>query len=412
MIKIFNFIKHPLFSGSAIMVFGSNSINSLNYLYHLIMGRFLGPANYGELVSIISIIGLLSIIPGSISLVVIKYISGSKDNNETKAIVNWLKRKIFMMSVLFVILILLIAPILSGFLYINNFVYWFIVAISFLFSIQTILNRSILQGLLKFKEMIATTLIESIIRLLASVLLVYLGFQVMGALVGFLLSIMIGWYLTNLYLRKYSEKNAGPPPNLKKMLLFAFPVAIQSFSVTALYSSDLILVKHFFSAYDTGIYASLSTLGKIIFFGTGPIAAVMFPLVSQRHSREVKNNKLLIYSLAVTGVASLFITAFYYFFPTFAISLLYGSAYVKEANLLVWFGIFISLFTLSSLIVSFNLSLGKTRVVILPLLAAISQIIFIWIYHQNIFQVVLVSVITNALLLLTLLIYSVYSKKK
>ncbi|MCL5073922.1 MAG: oligosaccharide flippase family protein [Actinobacteria bacterium] len=402
--------NHPLFSGSAIMVLGSNSVNFLAYLYHLIMGRILGPSNYGELASMLSIIGLLGIIPASINLVVIKYISGSKNEAETQAIVSWFKRKIFLMAVLFALGVLIVSPLLSSFLHIKNIIYWFVIAVSFLFAIQTVLNRAILQGLLKFKETITTTLIENIIKLLGSILLVYLGFQVMGAMVGFALSAIIGWYLTNSYLKNYSEK-VVTFPDAKKIFLFALPVALQSFSITALYSSDLILVKHFFTAHDTGIYASLSTLGKIIFFGTGPIASVMFPLISQRQSRGGKYKKILFYSIATTGAVAFILTLFYWVFPQFAISLLYGSAYLGASNLLVWFGIFISLFTLSSLLVSFNLSLGDTNVVIFPFAAALGQIIAIWVFHESLFQVVLVSTLVNALLLLSLLIYSSYKRK-
>ena len=409
--KIFNLIKHPLFSGSAIMIVGSNLVSFLNYFYHLIMGRMLGPANYGELAALISLIGLLGIIPSSISLVVIKYIS-SADKQEVNNLINWLKKKVFLISFILFVAILLISPFITSFLKIPKMSYLIFIAIAFLFSFQSGLNRSILQGLLRFKDMVVSTLLEGGVRLIASIFLVYLGFQISGVMFALTISAVLGWYLTNNYLKQKSNREADPPPpNIKPMLVFTIPVIIQTIAITSLYSSDVILVKHFFSSHDAGIYAALSTLGKIIFFGSGPIASVMFPLVSQRHSRGAKYNKILIYSLAATVAVAIFISMFYYLFPTFAISLLYGSAYVNTASLLVWFGIFISLFTLSSLIVSFNLSLGKTRVVILPLLAALAQIIFIWIYHQSIFQVVLVSVITNALLLLTLLIYSIYSKK-
>lgn len=404
-------VTHPLFSGSAIMIIGSNSVSFFSYLYHLVMGRMLGPAGYGELAAIISLIGLLGIIPASLNLVVIKYISIAKNDREIAALINWMKRKTLLASLIFSLVIFIASPFISSFLNINKIYYLILVAVSFLFSIQNLLNRSILQGLLKFKEMVVSMLIENVSKLLVSIFLVYLGFQVGGAVVGFFISIIIGWYITKSYLRYHSKNGHQFKIDSRQILLFSVPVLIQSLSITSIYSSDVILVKHFFSSHDAGIYASLSTLGKIIFFGSGPIGAVMFPLVSRRNAEGRPSERIFLYSFLATLLLSLFIIAIYFWIPTLAIKLLYGSAYLEFSNLLVWFGFFIALFTLSSLLVNYSLSLGRNKVVLLPLCAAILQVIAILLFHQTLYIVVLISTFVSALLLVSLLIYSSYAKR-
>lgn len=407
--KIFNLVKHPLFAGSFIMIFGSNAVSFLNYLYHFVMGRLLGPAAYGELAAIISLIGLLGIIPGSLSLVVIKYVSSAKDEKVISALINWLRTKIFLASFIFALIIFISSPVISSFLHINNTFYLIFVSVSFLFSIQALFNRSILQGLLKFKETVISILMENGIKLISSIVLVYLGFQVGGAIVGFVVSVVLGWYITNSYLRHY-KKQTDINIDLKQILLFVIPVLVQSVATTSLYSSDVILIKHFFSSYDSGIYASLSTLGKIIFFGTSPISSVMFPLVSKKSARGENYRKIFIYSFITTILLSVSILLIFAFFPQIAIKLLYGKLYLAAANLLIWFGIAMTLFTLSSLLINYGLSLGRTSIVILPLIAALAQILLIWFFHQSLFHVILVSIIVNALLLLSLLVYSMYRR--
>lgn len=404
--KISNILLHPLFSGSLIMVFGSNAINFLNYIYHLIIGRLLGPAFYGELASLISTIGLLGIIPGSLSLVIIKYVSSAKNENEVAILAGWLKHKILLASLLFFVGIIVVSPFILSFLHINKISYILLIAISSLFSIQSLLNRSILQGLLKFKEMVLSVLLENSAKLLISVVLVYLGFRVGGAVLAFATASLLGWYITNFYL-KIAKGKDNFTLNFKPMLLFTIPVLVQSFATTSLYSSDVILVKHFFSSHEAGIYASLSTLGKIIFFGTGPIGSVMFPLVSQRKARQQSYKKIFIFSFLGTGILASGVLLIYWLFPELAIRLLYGGAYIEAKNLLVWFGIFISLFTLAFLLVNYCLSLGKTTVVIFPAVAAIAQVIAIFFFHETIFTVILISIIVTALLLLALIIYSI-----
>lgn len=403
-------IKSPLFSGSVIMIVGSNSANFLNLLYHFVLGKMLGPGGYGEFVAIISLVGLLGILPVSLSLVVVKYISAAKNSSTISALIHWFKTKVFRISLIFSTIILLTSPVISSFLHINNVIYLILIAFSFLFSIQSLLNRAILQGLLKFKEMVISVIAENSMKLLVSVLLIYLGFQVGGAISGFVISIILGWYIAKSYLH-YSKEKKGININLRPMLAFAVPVFMQSLAVTSLYSSDVILVKHFFSSHDAGIYAALSTLGKIIFFGAGPIGAVMFPLISKRHAQDGEYRKLFVYSLLSTLILAVFVLVIYWLFPGFIINVFYGSAYLEVANLLVWFGIFITLFTLSSLLITFHLSLGRTKVVWLPVAASIVQIIIIWFYHGTLFAVVVNSIAVTALLLVCLLIYSSYEKR-
>lgn len=404
--QISNILKHPLFSGSAIMVIGSNATNFLNYIYHLIMGRLLGPANYGELAALISLMGLLSILPGSINLVIIKYVSSAKNETDVISLISWLKARIVKVSLMLTFVILITSPLIASFLHINKFIYLILIAVSFLFGFQSLFYRAILQGLLKFKEMILSVLVENTSKLLISVFLIYLGFRVGGAMLAFVIAAFLGWYITTYYLKFRTKQKTYVSPDVKSMALFAVPVIIQSFSQASLYSSDVILVKHFFTSYDAGIYASLSTLGKIIFFGTGPIGAVMFPIVSQRKAKGGNYRKIFIYSLFSTSFLAASLLMIYWLFPNLAIRLLYGSAYLEGSNLLVWFGIFITLFTIAFLFISYALSLGKTKVVLLPFIAAISQIILIWFFHESLFRVIAISIVISALLLLGLLIYS------
>ncbi len=409
MMKIFSLINNPLFTGSMVMIIGSNLVNFLNYLYHLIIGRMLGPSDYGELAAIISLIGLLGIIPAPLGTSIIKYISSAKNNTESANMISWLKIKYFQGSFIFFVIVLVISPVMSSFLKIHNISYFILIAVSFLFSLQSGLNRSILQGLLKFKEMVITVLAENSTKLILSIGFVYLGFKVGGAIFALVVAALLGWYVTKQYLRHSKTRKPNFTPDIKSMLMFTIPVFIQNFATTSLYSSDVILVKHFFSSHDAGIYAALSTLGKIIFFAAGPIGAVMFPLVSKRSAKGENYKRVFMFSLAATVFLSGAILLVYLLFPSLAIQLLYGSLFLEASGLLLWFGIFITFFTLASLIINYTLSLGRTRVVIFPAIAAVFQVVLIWFFHDSLFSVVLISIFVSALLLVALLIYSIYS---
>jgi len=401
---------NPLFLGSAIMMIGLNGISVLNYIYHLILGRLLGPTNYGELAALISLVGLLGIIPSSLNLVVVKYVSSAKDEKEVNNLTDWLRSWLLKISIIFFLTIVLASPAISSFLHIDNIIYIVLISLSLVFSLHALFNRAILQGFLKFKQMIFSIFIENITKLVTSILLVYIGFSVGGAMVAFLIATIVGWYQTNSYLKYRKNYNSVPPKNIKPIIQFIIPVFIQSISMTSLYSTDVILVKHFFSSFDAGIYAAVATLGKIIFFATGPISTVMFPLVSQRQSKGQNHSNIFIMSFLATGIIAVGVLIGYWFVPQFAIGLLYGKLYLTGTNLLFLYGVFITLFTLSVLLVNYGLSLGKTRIVLFALGAAIAQPILILFFHHSLQEIIVVSLLVTALLLVCLFIYSTYGR--
>lgn len=402
---IFN---NSFLSSSLIMIIGSNATNFLNYIYHLVMARLLSPSQYGELASVISVVGLLGVIPGALSLVIIKYISSAKTDTEVNHLIIWVKQQSFKISFFCFFLLLIVSPFITNFLHINNIWYLLIMSSTFFFSLPALFNRSILQGLIRFKEMVYSVMSENVAKLVLGAIFVLLGFGVGGVLAGWVLAVILGWFLTALYIKP--KNTAGLKDRetdiIKSMAFFTIPVVIYSLSTTALYSIDIILVKHFFSPHEAGIYASVSTLGRIIFFATGPIVAVMFPYISQRFSRGTHYIKIFLYSFASILCFSLLLLSIYAIFPGFIISLLYGNSYLEASGLLVYFAGFILLFTLASLLINFNLSLNRTRVVIFPSLAALFQVAGIYLFHQNLLSVIWVSIIVNALLLFSLLIYS------
>ncbi len=404
-------INHPFFYGSAIMIVGSNASNFLNYIYHLIMGRLLGPPIYGELATMISLSGFLAVIPTSFSLTIIKYVSSADTKKNAENFVKWLNKKVFLLALTSSLMIILTSGYISTFLNIDNFLLVPIIGFGFLFTIPSIFNRSVLQGLLRFKEMVISILVENSLKLFLGSLFVYIGFSVGGALVGLIIAAFVGWNLSYLFISDYTKGDKMMSPSFKPFILYSIAILIQSLAMTSLYSSDLILVKHFLSAHEAGIYAALSTLGRIIFFGAGPIGAVMFPLVAQKQKKGENYTRVFVYSFIVTSFFALSALLVYWLQPTIAIKLLYGSRYLEGTNFLIWFGIFMTLFTLCSLCLTYNLSIGRIKVVILPLIAAIAQIVGIWIYHSDIMTVISVSILVTTLLLLTLLIYSSYAKR-
>ncbi len=406
--RIKSIVFHPFFTSSAVMIFGSNFANGLAFIYHLIIGRLLGPVHYGELAAVISLATMFSAIFTFLSTVVIKFASSSKSKKEENYIFSWFSQKTFVISVFLFVLTLVLSPFVSNFLHIDLKII-LIVPFFLFFSLLSLVLRAFLQGILKFNQMVVSLNVELLLRLVLGVLFVYLGFSVFGAVLGIVISSAIGLLITFYFLKNYSLFLKDKSINFtKEIFSYTMPVFLFSLASTSFLTTDVLLAKHFISSQDAGIYASLSTLGKIILYGTIPIGAVMFPMVSKRFSKGQKYLSIFILSLVLTSAASIVALLFYKFFPDIAIRTLYGDSFLDGDKYLIWFGLFAALYSLSSLICSFYLSIGKVKIVILPLFFSIFQIAGIVLIHDSLLSIITVSLVTATLMLVSLLIYLVY----
>jgi O-antigen/teichoic acid export membrane protein len=82
--KIKSYLKFDkYFLKSSIIVFvGSMIVNVLNYVFHLILGRNLGPSGYGIAVSLISLLAIFSIPLGSVNTLVVNFTSEENAKKE------------------------------------------------------------------------------------------------------------------------------------------------------------------------------------------------------------------------------------------------------------------------------------------------------------------------------------------
>ena len=367
------------------------------------MGRILEPSNYGVLAAIISLVGLLALISSSAGMVVAKMVAGAKDENEIDEQIETYNKYGWLLGVIFFLVLLLLSPLIAQFLKVQVFLV-VIGLFVFLLSFPASMVRSTLQGLMKFKNMVISQALENLVRLAGGVVLVIVGFSVTGGLLGLLLGVFVGWVVARQFIKNsfLKPKNSSSAITFTSMLKSLTPFLLLSISITSLYSSDLILVKHFYNSFDSGIYAAFSFLGRIIFFGVSPITAVMFPIVARNHSMGASNGLVLKMSLLGGLIVALIVNFIYGFFPNFVIGQLYGDKYLVSSNLLIFFGIFMTLVTFSFLLLNYAMIINRYRAVWVSMCMAVLQIILILFFHSTMFTIVIISIIVSSLLLIYL----------
>lgn len=409
--KVRHVISNPLFSGSALMVIGSNLINGMNYLYHFAMGRVLGITAYGELVAFFSLISLLSMVPMSFSMVVTKFVSSTNSTEKVQGFLYVFYKYVFVITGILFLLLLILIPNISDFLHVENNSLTFLTLLVFALSLPVMINRAALQGLLRFNSLLSSLFVENILKLVGGLLFVYIGWSVGGALIAIIIGLVVSFLISILFMRDYPPLSRFSPDSIKPLLIYSIPVFVNFVAITLFSNSDLLLVKHFFDPEQAGTYAAAAVLSKVILFGVGPIASVMFPIIATKHSQNEDYFSVFLFTLGIVTFFCLIAIFGYTFLSVLVIGTLYGETFLAAGSLLSLFSIYISLFSLSTVFNNYFLAIGDTKAVCFSLFAAILQVVGISYFHQSLEQVLLLSIFISALLLGVLIVYSIYERR-
>ena len=408
--------KNPLLSGSLILFIGMMAGNLSNYFYHWLMGRMLGPKDYGSLTSLISLAYLLSIVSTTMSTTVVKFATRYKAKDDYESLSGFFKRliKVFFVFGSAVLLFFVLAKNQIGvFLKLTDPfpVVW--VGVWMSLSFLSFINDGILRGFLKFSFLSLNGVWAAILKLGLAVILVRAGWAVGGAVAAIALGAVFPYLLSFYPLRfLWFYKNGEKNVDWRGFIGYTAQVLVATLGLTSLYSTDVILARHFLGTVESGLYAALATMGKIVFFASGVIPTVMFPLISERFEKGKNYRKIITQALCLVLAECLAVSAIYFLFPQLMIELLYGSAYLRAAPFLGWFAVFISFYSLNNLLVNFFLSVGRVKMSWLPLVAAGLQAGLIWLFHQSINQIIRVSLGVSVLLLAVLLVCYKQNDKK
>lgn len=413
--QIFSFLTTDrTVKANIIMVGGSFFANIGAYLYYLVMGRLMTPGDYGALQSLISLTGIFIVPLATVGTVIAKYVSsyvGKSQRGKVTALYELFTR--YNLSIFFVggVLFLVFTPVILSFLHLTNRINVLILDIGLFFGLFIVLNKATLQGLSMFVELTVTQFIESYGKLLLGIAAVLLGLGVPGAFgafvfIGFISFVYMYWTLR----RRLPHADSHFKLPYASMARYAVPSFLVTLGVVSFYSTDVVLVRHFFDAHNAGLYAALSVLGKIIFFGAAPVSVAMFPLVSEAHSRGEKFQRIFLISLAATIAIAGTVSLVYTLMPNFALGVMIGTAYIEAAPLLSRFSIFLSLVAVINLLALYFLSIHRMIPVYFVAFGALTQASLIWFYHGTLTQVVTISVTVTCVL--TAILFFLYVKTR
>lgn len=393
------------------MVVGTNLYSAGQFLYHSIALRVLGEAYYGDLAAIISMLTIIGIVQLAFNLTIIKFVAVHKEGEELRNFSRWIDWWSILIGVGMGVLLFAASPLLAVFLQLHQPSSVYLLPFLVMLGATLGASRAILQGLLRFNQLVLSMVSEVVLKIILTVVFVFLSYAVFGAITALLIGLLFSYLLTRFFLRDVFGGKRGKVPQVGSLIKFTLPVFVQGAALASMYSTDILLVKHFFSPYESGVYASVAALGKIAFFVSTPIAGVMFPMVSRRYTESQPYRSIFWWSVFGTFALSISTVVAFKFFPQIFLTIFSGHVLGESVGLLWWFAAFMGVLSLASLFIQFYLSVGKTRIVWVFALAAILQAVLIWLVHPDLLRVMQISLGVTSLLTILLSLYFPYHKR-
>src|SRR3989339_179687 len=383
-----------------------------NYLYNIIIGRMLGPANYAEVTSLLSVIVIASVPSGTIQTVITKFVARYNAHNEQNKIQQLLKsvsNKLLIAGIVLFLIFILFSRLITDFMKIESIIPVVLLGIVLIPSAVLPVYRGALQGMQKYLDFSISGTLEVFAKLIFGVVLVYFGFKTSGAVLGFSLAGIIALLFTGIQLKGVLNKNikGREVPDEKifqELFKYSKNVILNILCFTVLTNSTMILVKHYFLPEQAGMYAGAEIISKIVMFLTGIIPIMVFPKPAALHAKNMDSKRLLLKSISVVfGVGVLFVLGSY-LLGNYIITGFFGEKYLESAGLLGHLSIVMTMYSLYNIMSIYQLSINNYKFIYGTIILSIAQIGLITMFHNTLEQVVMIMIISSTLIV----VYNLY----
>jgi len=404
--KIRQLLRSKVASAGAMLMLSMTVVNAGNYVYNLIMGRWLGPSLFADLSLIVTLLLVVTFLTAPIQMTATRYSAIHTADGNEKALAS-IRRFIWFIALgiglALTVFFTAFAPVLNDFFHTQSFLPFVIFGASIPFAMLQSVERGMLQGRTSFKVLAISYQVEMWSRLLVSILLVALGLSVNGAVTGISLSFFFTWVAARSAVKGLKTRENLSKEMRLELLGFAAPVLVSQLGQILINNSDVILVKRFFEADEAGQYAALALIGRIVFFATWSVVTTMFPIVAQKQKMGEPHGHLLWVSLGIVAAVSLPIILLTLFAPEFVVTILFGRKYLNIAPLLWLYALATSLYAMGNVVINYRLSLGIGRETGFAIAAGVAQVLGIILFHRTLAQVVFVQVAIMSALFVSLL---------
>lgn len=390
-------------------LFISTALASLAfYAFHFIASRRLGVDDYGAIATLLSAVTLLNAIAAIGATIVARFAAefhALEDHARLRRLLDIVTQISAVLFAAAVLSALALATPLSAFLQIGSRPNIVLTSLLAGCTVAVVLLRALFQGMQRFAAFSISFIIEQAGRAIIATLIVVGGFRVQGALLGSIAATAFATMYTYLGLRRSLSQ---PPTRLRldyrRLVIASSAIAISTLCLATLSFFDVILAKHYLSPHDAGLYSFAILPGRALTTVAAFLPTWMLPTSAQRFAKGISGNRMLAVTLGVAGALGALALAIFYTLSNAIVSIVAGQAFAGAATLIFPYGCAAALFSLTSIVVAYQIGQHRFTFVIPLLFAVLCEVSAIALFHETPLAIVQVVLGANALALLASLI--------
>ena len=316
-----------------------NSGNLFNYLFQLVVGRCMSPADFGGFNALNSTMVIFSAPLAIVPLVMARFTARFvlTDMGLVRAL---LTRALGLAAALAVVaygLGALALPALQAFLHIDSatpiLLMLGVMAGSFVLPVPW----GMLQGLQRFTGYGVAGASNACFRFLGAIAFVWgLSYGINGALVASLTGIAAALCVNFLFLRDVFPVTPSRLPDglFKEVGTYSVGMLLSSIIVMVLGNLDVVLVRHYCDAEGAGLYATAAILGRIAFYLPSVLMSVLFTEAATAKESGRNDLSSLWISMGLTAALGGGFALCCLIGSSFVVKLLFGAQYAAAGPLL------------------------------------------------------------------------------
>ena len=313
------------------LVVATTGVSGLNFLFHVLISRLLGPSQYGALNAVLNVIAVLAVPLGAVQLAVTQaVVSGA---GKERISLRRLTVKATLWGAGAMAAVVVVSPLMDGFLNLKSPVADLAMGVWIPLAVVAAVLQGALLGELRYMPVaVASFFGGGALRLATGALLVSAGFGLGGAVAA----TVIGQAFTTAALLLVARREVfatGRDPiriSLRDAVLSIAALA----GYTTLTGIDVFLARHFLAPVAAGLYAAAQTAGRIALFLPGALATVAFPRLVSAGRTGISVGKTLTETLGLVTAIGLAAFAVLAGVPGIVVGVLFGPKYLGAASIL------------------------------------------------------------------------------
>jgi O-antigen/teichoic acid export membrane protein len=292
-----------ILNGSITLLIGSVVVSLANFGYNIGVARLLGPSDFSHAAAAVTILMLISALTLAFQLVGTKLIAKADTVERKAGIFQHLMKRAWMVGIGLGAFMLVANSVLTAYLRFST--PWIVILLSIGLTIYVPLGvkRGGLQGTCRFRALAWNMGAETVIKFVAAIVLIEMGFGVLGAVAAISGSVIVAFLLPDSAKELRGPAAAGVPTPVgearQAIVFFVGQVIISNI--------DILMVKHFFPPAEAGLYAAIALVGRLLYFASWSVVSAMFPVSAESTEQKPSASLLAIPLLLVTAMSAVFV---------------------------------------------------------------------------------------------------------